>query len=367
MRAQARSTSSLPLGLARHRRRRPSPPARARCPAGNLTRTYLTSALRPRARSTSLLRWEDIVPRDRRPPAALRQQHARCSSSVVLGHPGRRQLPGLPPPLKEGPHQEPALQPVRPDEEGRRQGLKDDVQHRVLPARGRACGSAGDDRMKDYQALSPRVKVGVRGPASPSPARARELRRQGARGRSLVVERGDKRERVSNDSEQDLTNAFIKVTRDGKKTVCFAEGEGERDIDDARRPRATPASRRPSAEEPVRDEEGRRCCASSTVPADCTVLVVAGPAERPAAAEPRTRSRDYVKGGRQGPAPGRARAEGRRRPTYDALLKEWNIEPGDGRGGGRLRHGPDLRHRRADAASPSTTRTTRSRKDFRRR
>ena len=64
---------------------------------------------------------------------------------------------------------------------------------------------------------------------------------------SIVIERGDKRERVNNDSEQDLTNAFIKVTREGKKTVCFAQGEGEKDIDDADETAASPASRPPSA------------------------------------------------------------------------------------------------------------------------
>ena len=47
-----------------------------------------------------------------------------------------------------------------------------------------------------------------------------------------MVERGATREKVTNDSEQDITNALIKVTRDRKKTVCFAEGEGERDLDD---------------------------------------------------------------------------------------------------------------------------------------
>mgnify|MGYP000704281101 CR=1 FL=1 len=44
----------------------------------------------------------------------------------------------------------------------------------------------------------------------------------------LVVEKADKRERVSNDGEQDITNALLKITREGRKTVCLLEGEGER-------------------------------------------------------------------------------------------------------------------------------------------
>ena len=63
------------------------------------------------------------------------------------------------------------------------------------------------------------------------PARAREYDVKGP-WPIIVVERGARRERAASDSEQDLTNAFLKVTREGQKTVCFVEGEGERDIDD---------------------------------------------------------------------------------------------------------------------------------------
>lgn len=40
-----------------------------------------------------------------------------------------------------------------------------------------------------------------------------------------------KEEKIYTTSEQDLTNAIIKVTREGKKTIYFLEGHGEKDID----------------------------------------------------------------------------------------------------------------------------------------
>jgi len=84
----------------------------------------------------------------------------------------------------------------------------------------------GQDRLTEYQALSPKLKVEYVDPIqSPAKAQAYDAR---APWPVLVVEKGDKRERLSSDGEQDITNALIKVTREGKKTVCLLEGEGER-------------------------------------------------------------------------------------------------------------------------------------------
>ena len=52
---------------------------------------------------------------------------------------------------------------------------------------------------------------------------------------TLVLEYKGKREQTTSRSEQDLTGAIIKLTRDGKKTVCFLKGEGERDSGDFER------------------------------------------------------------------------------------------------------------------------------------
>lgn len=50
-------------------------------------------------------------------------------------------------------------------------------------------------------------------------------------GEAFIEYRGNKN-RVENYTEQDFTNAIIKVTRTTKKTIYFLEGHGERSIDD---------------------------------------------------------------------------------------------------------------------------------------
>src|SRR6185436_4605001 len=132
---------------------------------------------------------------------------------------------------------------------------------------------AGQEHMKSFQAASPRIKVQFVDPVK-SPGQAQEYDVRGP-WPILVVERGSKREKVSNDSEQDLTNALIKVTREGKKTVCFVSGEGERDMDDSgeRGFSGLKAALGRSQYETLKVllvREGK-------VPAACTVLVVAAP------------------------------------------------------------------------------------------
>ncbi len=145
---------------------------------------------------------------------------------------------------------------------------------------------------------------------------------------TLVLEYKGKREQTNSASEQDLTGALIKLTRDGKKTVCFLKGEGERETaatSSARAtPRPSPPSRRPSTA--TQDFSLGR---EAQVPEACTLVVVPG-AES-----------DLSLGVGLGPAGvRRRRAAGcsssssptSRRlgcPTSTALVKEWNIEVGD--------------------------------------
>ena len=132
----------------------------------------------------------------------------------------------------------------------------------------------GQDRLKELPGALAAAQGRVRRPRGQARPRPRTTTCAGP-WPILVVERGDKREKVNNDCEQDITNALIKVTRDSKKTVCFAEGEGERDIDDSGERgfsgvKAALAKNQYETKKVVLLRE-------KTVPADCTVLVVAGP------------------------------------------------------------------------------------------
>jgi ABC-type uncharacterized transport system involved in gliding motility auxiliary subunit len=182
--------------------------------------------------------------------------------------------------------------------------------------------AAGKDRMQEYQAASPRVKIDFVDPiASPTRAMAYEVRGPWP---ILVVERGSKREKVSNDSEQDVTNALIKVTRDAKKTVCFVEGEGERDIDDGADAGLSAAK---SALGKSQYETKKVLLArESAVPPECTVMAVAGP-QHDLLPNEIDALRRYAKGG--GKVLLMTEPEMKiATPNLDALAKEWNVDLG---------------------------------------
>src|SRR5262245_35487070 len=106
--------------------------------------------------------------------------------------------------------------------------LKDDVKITYFDRAANL--SAGEDRLKEYRAASTRIKTEFVDPLK-DPTRAENYDAKGP-WPSIVVERASNREKIGNDSEQDITNAIIKVTHDKKKTICFEEGEGERDLED---------------------------------------------------------------------------------------------------------------------------------------
>jgi ABC-type uncharacterized transport system involved in gliding motility auxiliary subunit len=201
------------------------------------------------------------------------------------------------------------------------QGLKDDVRI-VYFQRAAEMEGAGPDRVRDYQSLSPHVKVEFVDPIA-KPARARELDVKGP-WPSIVIERGDKKERVNNDSEQDLTNAFIKVTREGKKTVCFAQGEGERDIDDG--DDGGLSGIKTALGRDLYDTKKVVLAREGKVPAECSVLVVAGPQSDllPQVADV---VRDWIKAGGKAMLLSDPELK-EKRPNYDALIKAFNIDAG---------------------------------------
>jgi ABC-type uncharacterized transport system involved in gliding motility auxiliary subunit len=180
----------------------------------------------------------------------------------------------------------------------------------------------GQDRLKEYEALTDKLKVDFVDPVK-SPAKAQAYDVKGP-WPILVVERGEQRERVSSDSEEDITNALIKVTRKGKKTVCMIEGEGERSPDDTSERGLSGA--KTALTKSLYDVKSVFLLREKKVPADCTVAVVAGP-EKDLLPEATSALRDYVKGG------GKALVmlEPPFKETYPdltALLADWDIDAG---------------------------------------
>jgi ABC-type uncharacterized transport system involved in gliding motility auxiliary subunit len=81
---------------------------------------------------------------------------------------------------------------------------------------------------------------------------------------------------VSTLGEEALTNGIIKVARSSRKNVCFLEGHGEADPDDTQAPTGFGSMRQ--ALEGENFEVKKLLLASQpAVPADCNILIVAGP------------------------------------------------------------------------------------------
>lgn len=181
------------------------------------------------------------------------------------------------------------------------------------------------DRFDEYQYLSPQVEVEyIDVDQNPVQARQYEIDVYG----TIVFEYDGRTERTTTDTEQDLTNALIKVVEGEERTVYFVQGHGEADPQgDAREDyRAVTGAL-------ARDNfriETIVLAQAAEVPADATVVVVAGPDTDLLPGETDL-LRDYLDGGGKllllldppetnddPPA-----------PNLEALAAEWGIEIGD--------------------------------------
>jgi ABC-type uncharacterized transport system involved in gliding motility auxiliary subunit len=92
---------------------------------------------------------------------------------------------------------------------------------------------------------------------------------------TVIVEYQGRRERATSDSEQDLTNALIKVMSGQERTVYFLQGHGEKD------PTRTERDGYSAAVEILKRDnykvEKLVLAQQKDVPSDATVLVLAGP------------------------------------------------------------------------------------------
>ena len=182
-----------------------------------------------------------------------------------------------------------------------------------------AMGPASD-HLKEYTALSPKIKAEFVDPYK-EPSKAQKYDVKGP-WPILIVERGTVREKAGSDSEQDLTNAIIKVTRDRKRTVCFAEGEGERDTDDGGDEGYS--FLKTSLEKSQYEIKKVPLLREKKIPESCTVFVLAGP-QKDLLGESIDALRSFVKGG--GKLFVLIEPELKESfPHITDLLKEWNIE-----------------------------------------
>jgi gliding motility-associatede transport system auxiliary component len=129
-----------------------------------------------------------------------------------------------------------------------------------------------DNRITEYEDLSHRVHYRVVDPqVQPGMAKEYGITATG----QVVVTSGGHTEHLEDTTEQGITAAILKVTSDTVKTVCFVQGHGEKSFT-----AMDPEGFSDAAAELGKENyqvKGVNLVAAGKVPADCSVLVEAGP------------------------------------------------------------------------------------------
>jgi ABC-type uncharacterized transport system involved in gliding motility auxiliary subunit len=155
----------------------------------------------------------------------------------------------------------------------------------------------------------------------------------------LIVASGSRRENVETSmqagySEEDITSAILKATRDKEKTVCFVTGHGEKSLSDDE------ARGYSQADQGLKKENfgtnSINLVTENGVPPTCDVVVIAGPMQGYFAQEATTISK-YLEGG------GKVLIEvdPETDPKLDDVFRAWNVDLGknvvvDASGVGRM-------------------------------
>lgn len=147
--------------------------------------------------------------------------------------------------------------------------LKDDLQIKAFfrPSNQQAIR----DLLSEYSNYSSRFKYEIIDPdANPGLVKQYNVENYG----TIVFEYKDKIERIKESTEQEITNALIKVTREEEKKIYFTTMHGELDIDDINPEGLNEAKK--GLETENYNVEKIFLAEMGGVPKDCSVLVIAG-------------------------------------------------------------------------------------------
>jgi ABC-type uncharacterized transport system involved in gliding motility auxiliary subunit len=150
--------------------------------------------------------------------------------------------------------------------------LKVDVSFKGFFREGNYGRGAMEQLLKIYAYHSPRVKFEFIDPdKNPGLVKRYDVTQDG----TTIIEAGDKESRVTSTTEEDITNALIKVTREKKKVIYFLEGHGQDTIEDSGDNGYSTAK---SELEKLGYEVKKQTLAlADGFPPDCALLVVPGP------------------------------------------------------------------------------------------
>jgi gliding motility-associatede transport system auxiliary component len=130
----------------------------------------------------------------------------------------------------------------------------------------------GKDLLDQYANLSPKVQVKYVDPdKDPEVAREAGIRSLG----TAVVQVSAKHEEAKSMTEEGITGAFIRDLKSTTRTVCFASGSGEHQLDNSDREGMSKFKEVLSKDN--YETKSVDLLTKAEVPSDCTTLVIAGP------------------------------------------------------------------------------------------
>ncbi|MCX7974854.1 MAG: GldG family protein [Candidatus Aminicenantes bacterium] len=150
--------------------------------------------------------------------------------------------------------------------------LKNDINIKCFFREGNYNRSRMENLLKIYAYHSKKIKYEFIDPdKNPGLVKRYDITMDG----TTVFECGDKENRITTTTEEDITNAIIKVSREKKKTIYFLEGHGEASIEESD----------DNGLSYVKDELGKlgyevkklTLALEENFPTDCALLVIPGP------------------------------------------------------------------------------------------
>jgi ABC-type uncharacterized transport system involved in gliding motility auxiliary subunit len=169
--------------------------------------------------------------------------------------------------------------------------LKADVSFKCFFRDGNYGRAAMENLIDLYTYHSSRIKVEFIDPdKNPGLVKRYDITQDG----TSVLEAGDKESRITTTSEEDVTNALIKVTRAEKKVIYFLDGHGEQTVEETGDNGY--ATVKTELEKLGYEVKKQTLALADRFPKDCALLVVPGPQKDLLPNEYET-IRNYLKGG----------------------------------------------------------------------
>lgn len=130
----------------------------------------------------------------------------------------------------------------------------------------------GKDLLGRYAILSPKVHIEyVDWLKKPQLARAANITREG----TAIIDYGARKEEAKTFDEEGVTGAMVRAVKGGVRTVCVVSGSGEHRLEDTSREGLSDFQN--TVQKDNYQAKSINLLQQAQVPADCTVLVVAGP------------------------------------------------------------------------------------------